>query len=62
MFDFIDNRKALESVFSGKQPDIKEIILIEFSFDFQYSIIRFKFDIQDYPSNPPVKWKKFNRV
>jgi len=58
--DYIgDNKKTIDIIFGNKTPELNNIEIRDITIGYQYSnAVEVVFDLCQYPSNPPLKWKQ----
>lgn len=58
--DWVDNltdRRAVDAVFTDGPPSIDRIDLHAFQVDRDGPVLIVRFDLDDFPANPPAKWR-----
>ncbi|QDQ28065.1 hypothetical protein FNU76_17885 [Chitinimonas arctica] len=59
--DFIDRADFLKGVY-GAIPSFSEIVLHDIVLSDNGPSVALRFDLANFPSNPPKKWEEFNTV
>ncbi|RLV08677.1 hypothetical protein CTZ27_07840 [Streptomyces griseocarneus] len=54
--EFLVDPRGIEGVYSGRPPALESVCLHEVELDREGPALRLRFDLADFPADPPKKW------
>ncbi|MCC3769522.1 Imm50 family immunity protein [Streptomyces sp. UNOC14_S4] len=54
--DLLVDSRGIERIYSGRPPELESVRLHEVGLDREGPALRLRFDLPDFPADPPKKW------